>query len=71
MNFLYLERLICIPSGAIVLAGKDAYHTSSHGSQEELKFMINLLSPKFFIPLHGEFKMLNAHAKVAKICINR
>ena len=39
---------------------------SSHGSQEELKFMINLMNPKFFIPVHGEYKMLKAHAKVAK-----
>ena len=73
-NELFISRTVdmLFRAGAIVLAGKDAYHTSSHGSQEELKFMINLMNPKFFIPVHGEFKMLKAHAKVAKECgINR
>ena len=55
-------------AGAIVLGGKKSYHTSSHGSQEELKFMINLMNPKFFIPVHGEYKTLKAHANVAKEC---
>ena len=69
-NELLISRTVdmLFRAGAIVLAGKDAYHTSSHGSQEELKFMINLLNPKFFIPVHGEFKMLKAHSKVAKDC---
>ncbi|KAB2337566.1 ribonuclease J [Cytobacillus depressus] len=55
-------------AGATVISGKGAFNTSSHGSQEELKFMINLINPKFFIPVHGEFRMLKAHAKVAKEC---
>ena len=53
-------------AGATVISGKGTFNTSSHGSQEELKFMMNLLNPKFFIPVHGEFRMLKAHAKVAK-----
>ncbi|MEH7122712.1 ribonuclease J [Bacillus sp. JJ1532] len=52
-------------AGANVISGKGAFGTSSHGSQEELKFMINLMQPKFFIPVHGEYRMLKAHAKVA------
>ncbi len=53
-------------AGATVISGKGTFNTSSHGSQEELKFMINLLKPKFIIPVHGEYRMLKAHAKVAK-----
>ncbi|MBS4189288.1 ribonuclease J [Bacillus sp. FJAT-49705] len=55
-------------AGASVISGKGTFNTSSHGSQEELKFMINLMNPKFFIPVHGEFRMLKAHAKIAKEC---
>lgn len=51
-------------AGANVIYGKRAIHVSSHGSQEELKFMINLMKPKFLIPVHGEFRMLKAHRKV-------
>ena len=51
-----------------MLGGKNSYHTSSHGSQEELKFMINLMNPRFFIPVHGDYKTLKAHAYVAKEC---
>lgn len=53
-------------AGATVISGKGTFNTSSHGSQEELKFMMNLLKPQFFIPVHGEYRMLKAHAKVAK-----
>lgn len=55
-------------AGASVISGKGTFNTSSHGSQEELKFMINLMNPKFFIPVHGEYRMLKAHAKLAKEC---
>ncbi|OIK11102.1 Zn-dependent hydrolase [Bacillus sp. MUM 116] len=52
-------------AGANVIAGKRAIHVSSHGSQEELKFMINLMKPKYFIPVHGEYRLLQAHRKLA------
>lgn len=55
-------------AGANVISGKRTLHVSSHGSQEELKFMINLMNPKFFIPVHGEYRMLKAHRKVALEC---
>lgn len=55
-------------AGAIVASGKRTVHVSSHGSQEELKLMINLMRPKYFLPVHGEYRMLIAHSKVAKDC---
>ncbi len=55
-------------AGANVISGKRAVHVSSHGSQEELKFMINLMKPKYFIPVHGEYRMLKAHRKLALDC---
>ncbi|TKC18712.1 ribonuclease J [Robertmurraya kyonggiensis] len=53
-------------AGANVISGRRLVNTSSHGSQEELKFMLNLMNPKFFIPVHGEYRMLRAHSKIAK-----
>ena len=41
-------------------------HVSGHASQEELKLMINLVRPKFFMPVHGEYRMLYKHAKLAE-----
>jgi len=55
-------------AGASVISGRRIVNTSSHGSQEELKFMINLMKPNFFVPVHGEYRMLKAHTKVAKLC---
>ena len=40
-------------------------HVSGHGSQEELRLMINLIRPKFFIPVHGDYRHLQRHAKLA------
>jgi ribonuclease J len=40
-------------------------HVSGHGSQEELRLLINLVRPKFFIPVHGDYRYLRKHAEVA------
>ena len=53
-------------AGAIVSSASRKVHVSGHGSQEDLKMMINLMKPKYFIPIQGEYRMLMAHAKVAR-----
>ncbi|WP_096435353.1 ribonuclease J [Alteribacter populi] len=55
-------------SGADVIFGKDKIHASGHGHQEELKLMLNLIKPRYFIPVHGEFRMQYAHGELAKTC---
>jgi ribonuclease J len=40
-------------------------HVSGHGSQEEMRLLINLVKPKFFIPVHGDYRYLRRHAQVA------
>lgn len=52
-------------AGANVVFGQKQIHVSGHGSQEELKLMLNIMKPKYFMPVNGEFKMQKAHAKLA------
>ncbi len=41
-------------------------HVSGHAAQEELKILINLIRPRYFIPVHGEYRHLMKHAKIAE-----
>ena len=43
-------------------------HTSGHAKQEELKLMLRLVNPKYFMPMHGEYRMLMAHKQIAMDC---
>ena len=53
--------------GANVLYSKIApVHVHGHGSKEELKLMLSLVRPKYFVPIHGEYRHLIAHANIAK-----
>lgn len=50
----------------VVYEKASGVHVSGHASQEELKLMHNLIRPKFFIPVHGEYRHLKKHAKLAQ-----
>ena len=53
--------------GAKVLHSRTALvHVHGHASQEELKTVLNLVKPQHFVPIHGEYRMLTAHANLAK-----
>ncbi|MFD0869131.1 Ribonuclease J 1 [Chlamydia abortus] len=55
--------------GANVIYGPGSVsgvHVSGHGSQEELKLMLNLMKPKYFMPIHGEYRMLRQHGLLAE-----
>jgi ribonuclease J len=53
--------------GANVIYGRDkGIHVSGHGAQEDQKLMLALTRPKFFVPVHGEHRMLVQHAKMAQ-----
>ena len=55
--------------GAKVIYGSSSHtgmHVSGHGYQEDLKLMLTLMKPKFFIPIHGEFRMLHQHRLLAE-----
>jgi ribonuclease J len=60
-----IDRLMML--GAKVVYGKgEGIHVSGHGSQEEHKLMLALTKPKFFVPFHGEHRMLVKHAQTAQ-----
>lgn len=53
--------------GANVIYDKLAQvHVHGHGSKEELKLLLNLVKPKFFVPIHGEYRHLSLHAQLAQ-----
>src|SRR5215831_7143643 len=54
-------------AGAEVVHGGTApVHVSGHASREELKFMLNLTEPKWFVPVHGEYRHMVHHARLAR-----
>jgi ribonuclease J len=50
----------------VIYEGIKHVHVSGHGSEEELKLMLSLVRPRFFIPVHGEFRQLSQHARIAE-----
>jgi ribonuclease J len=50
----------------IIYEGIKHVHVSGHGSEEELKLMLSLVRPRYFVPIHGEYRQLARHARIAK-----
>ena len=63
INKLYLK-------GAKVYTNTDEadLHTSGHAKSEELKLLLRIIKPEYFMPVHGEYRMLRAHAKLGEAC---
>ena len=60
-----IDRLL--KSGVTVIAGEDSgIHVSGHAAREDLRMMLNLVHPQYFIPVHGEYRMQYYHAELAR-----
>lgn len=63
INALYLQGV-----EVFVNNSENEIHTSGHGNEEELKLMIRLIEPEYFMPIHGEYRMLKRHQDIAIDC---
>ena len=63
MLFQTLNLLVKL--GAHVVTASKRLHAASNATREELKMMLNMLMPKFFVPVQGEFRNLRKHAEIA------
>jgi len=50
----------------IIYDGMRHVHVSGHGSEEELKLMLSLTRPRYFVPIHGEYRQLSRHSRIAE-----
>lgn len=68
-NEIMVTRIVnnLMSLGAEVYYDQDeAIHVSGHGASKELKLMLSITKPKFFMPIHGEFKHMKAHTEIAE-----
>lgn len=63
INKLYLKGVKVITNSEF-----SDIHTSGHAKQDELKLMLRLIKPEYFMPMHGEYRMLKSHAELAISC---
>ena len=60
-----VNRLLKV--GATVIYGRDSgVHVSGHAAQEDMRMMLNLLRPQYFVPVHGEYRHQHIHAELAR-----
>ncbi len=62
----HLINHLCRRGARVYDESRSMVHVSGHASQEELKLMLNLTRPLFFVPIHGEYRQLYSHALVAE-----
>lgn len=60
-----VDELFRLGANVIYGGSGSGIHVSGHGSQEDLKLMLNIMQPKYFIPIHGEYRMLKHHGDLA------
>ena len=63
INQLYLKGVKVLTNTSL-----NDIHASGHGNEEELKLMLRIIKPEYFMPMHGEYRMLKAHANLAIDC---
>ena len=63
INKLYLKGVKVVTNSEF-----SDIHTSGHAKKEELRLMLRLIKPEYFMPMHGEYRMLKAHAEIAESC---
>ncbi len=63
INKLYLKGVKVFTNTSL-----NDIHASGHGNEEELKLMLHLIKPKYFMPFHGEYRMLKRHAEIGTLC---
>lgn len=61
-----VDELYRLGANVIYGGSVSGIHVSGHGSQEDLKLMLNIMKPKYFIPIHGEYRMLRHHGILAE-----
>jgi len=57
---------LCKRGADVIYEKVSEVHVSGHASKEELKLMLNIIKPKYFIPIHGEYRHNASHAKLAR-----
>ncbi len=68
-NELTVGRMVnelCRRGARVHYRDSDRVHVSGHASAEELKLLLNLVRPRYFVPVHGEYRHLTAHARLAQ-----
>ncbi len=61
-----IDQLTRVGANVVVNSPLTSFHTTGHAPQEEQKLMLNLIKPKYFMPVHGEYKMLVQHSATAQ-----
>lgn len=67
VNVSNIINLLMKSGAEVIYSSEEKLHVSGHACQEEQKLIISLFRPKFFLPVHGEYRQLVAHRETAKL----